>query len=147
MADYYSILASCSAIRDAYNRHDAAQLLAQYAPAFALIGPGQAAIEGPGAVAALREHVNLLFGRYYVYCAESVPYVTQQGGTAWVWGQERFRLVERRTGRVEFESYRVTRVWTQDAAGGWKITFQMQEPEPAATPTDGSFREQDPGIA
>ena len=148
MVDYYAILASCAAIRAAYNGHDIPLLLAQFAPEFTLIPAEGATTEGAASAVALQKQARAMFGRYEVYCVESVPYVTQLQGTAWVWGQERFLFVERDTGRRFCECYRVTRVWKQRPDGGWRITFQMHEPDPLGTREwQESGREQDLGIA
>jgi len=147
MSDYYAILASCAAIRAAYNQHDAALLLAQFASAFTLIPDAHATIEGPAAAVALREQTEALFRDFDVYCAESVPYVTQLGGTAWVWGQERLRLTAHNTRQKQYRCYRVTRVWRRFDDGSWKITFQMHQPDLAGLGNPADLdAEQEPGI-
>ncbi len=148
MADYYSILASCNAIRAAYNSGDVDRMLSQFAPAFTLIAPGLGTVEGEASGACLREQAAALFRTHQVYCVQSVPYVTSFDRTAWVWGQERFRLTRRDNGDVFYDSLKVTRVWTLQSDGSWKITFQMQEPDAAdARNFAACGLEQDAGIA
>jgi ketosteroid isomerase-like protein len=130
MHDVYQINVAKTEFREAYNTADVDRLLSVFASGgFTNMSDGQPSKYGEEARAELRNRAAALFAEYSVKLAVIVIDVVVLGKTAYDYGWHEFILTPRGTGDPIRKRERYFELWTEDAAGSWKISLHINNPD------------------